>query len=535
MKKVDKQLILVLLIVLGLLLPGCSCHSWTSFWGGDPEKECASHWEFKKEPVVKPTVAKAAPSPCVTPPMSMAARSYPLTGAKGNAVRLEKMAPSEVQANAPFDYKIKVTNLTDQELQNVIITDSIPDNLEFKSSVPPVSETKNGVARWNLGTLGPDVSKMISVEAFARGSGSITSCAEVYYDSPTCAEISIVEPKLQLTKTAPEEILVCDRLPLTYILTNTGTGYACNIHIEDVLPEGMMTSKGERLIAFDVDSVGPGKSREFKAMVDVSRTGEYASKATASAEIAGAIESNMTKTLVRQPALQVTQSGPDRMYIGRLMTYEISVENRGDGIAKDTFIEAVLPDDVKFENASAGGQFTHLSPGKVRWNIGELKPGDSKKVTMTLTANKAGFVISKAFARAYCADAVTASAQTSISGIPAVLLEVIDITDPIEVGQETTYVITVTNQGSVPDMNIRINCMLEANMQYVSSSGPTSASVVGNSISLAPLASLAPKDRASWRITVRALDEGDVRFKAVMSSDQLDRSVEESEATRFYK
>ena len=77
----------------------------------------------------------------------------------------------------------------------------------------------------------------------------------------------------------------------------------------------------------------------------------------------------------------------------------------------------------------------------------------------------------KVSATAYCADAVNASAETDVKAIPAVLLEVVDVTDPVEVGTRTTYVITVTNQGSAPSTNIEIVCNLEENVRYVSSSG----------------------------------------------------------------
>jgi len=72
-------------------------------------------------------------------------------------------------------------------------------------------------------------------------------------------------------------------------------------------------------------------------------------------------------------------------------------------------------------------------------------------------------------------------------------------------------------------------------MKYVSSSGPTTASVTGNNVDFAPLLSLAPKAQAQWRVNIEAFSAGDVRFKVIMNSDQLGRPVEETEATTFYK
>ena len=122
-----------------------------------------------------------------------------------------------------------------------------------------------------------------------------------------------------------------------------------------------------------------------------------------------------------------------------------------------------------------------------------------------------------------------------IAGIPAILLELIDEEDPIEVGNNVVYMIRVTNQGSLAGTNIKMDVELEDTMQYISSSGATLATQNGNKISLAPLPSLAPKKQAVWRIVVKAAGSGDVRFGVNMTSDQIDRPVRETESTNFYE
>ncbi len=122
----------------------------------------------------------------------------------------------------------------------------------------------------------------------------------------------------------------------------------------------------------------------------------------------------------------------------------------------------------------------------------------------------------------------------TIVGIPAVLLEVIDLHDPIEVGAQETYVITVTNQGSARDTNIKIVVELEESQDYVSSSGATAGKAAGRVITFDPLPSLAPKAKATWNVVVKAIKAGDVRFRVKLSCDQFTRPIEESEATYFY-
>ncbi len=126
-------------------------------------------------------------------------------------------------------------------------------------------------------------------------------------------------------------------------------------------------------------------------------------------------------------------------------------------------------------------------------------------------------------------------ATVVVEGIPAILLETIDLADPIEVGANETYVITVTNQGSADGTNIRVTATLPAEQEYVSSEGPTRATAEGRAVTFAPLARLAPKADAVYRVTVRGVKAGDVRFKVELTSDQMSSPAMETESTHIYE
>ncbi|MCK4518041.1 DUF11 domain-containing protein, partial [Candidatus Babeliales bacterium] len=227
-------------------------------------------------------------------------------------------------------------------------------------------------------------------------------------------------------------------------------------------------------------------------------------------------------------------SGPARRYLGRSVSYEITLTNKGDAPASDIVLKDTVPAGVTGVVASDNGVIASNN-SIIVWNIPVLKPGATKKVTVSYRPTKVGTVRDTASASAKCAEGVKASAKTVIAGIPAVLLEVIDVDDPVELGGTTTYVITATNQGSAVGTNISIVCTLEDNEEYVSSSGATAGSLAGAKVTFVPLKKLAPKAKATWKIVVKAVKEGDVRFKVTMNTDQLTRPVEETEATHLYK
>lgn len=468
---------------------------------------------------------------CDPPPVARAGQYFPVTG----AIMLEKMSPQEVRANEQFKYRIKLTNTTDRRLSNVMVTDQLPANLRIESSQPKLHRMQKNKAMWLIGMLEPEASEMITITAVASGSGDVLSCASVTYDSPVCAKVTIVTPALALVKSAPEEALSCDRIHVTYTITNKGDRPACDIAINDKLPKGMLTSEGAREVSFKVDSLDVGQSRAFKVVLNVSGPGVFASRATAVSSTGGSTQSNMPKISVRQPILKISEASPAKDFVGKAVTFEFTVTNKGDGVANDTVIVASVQDGIEFEGATDQGVYTHSSPGQVTWNIGSIEPNSSKVVRMTLKSDFKGELVSKATVRAHCAEAVETTARTMIAGIPALMLEVIDIDDPVRIGDNGTYLITVTNQGSANISNIRVSCEIEDQMSYISSTGPTKAQAAGNKINFQPLPNLSPNDKAIWQITVKAVGPGDLRFKVEVDSDQFKRPVNESEATTFYE
>jgi uncharacterized repeat protein (TIGR01451 family) len=108
------------------------------------------------------------------------------------------------------------------------------------------------------------------------------------------------------------------------------------------------------------------------------------------------------------------------------------------------------------------------------------------------------------------------------------------------VGQNETYTIVVTNQGSADDTNIKIVCEIPPQMSFVSAGGATPGTAQGNTVTFAPLPRLGPKERATFKVVAKGIntagnDTADVRFKTTMTTDQTTSPVEETESTHIYE
>ncbi len=478
-------------------------------------------------------VRTARSSPSTRDGMNWAALAYPTGDQRTSAILLEKGMPVEVVLNEEFESIIRVTNLTSETMQDVVVTDEPSSGLRLIKSSPAGTPGANGakVVSWNLGNLGPSDSKEIRIRATATKEGTVGNCIDVSYNTLLCLTTPVVSPKLALVKTGPAQASKCEPITYEFVVTNTGTGTVRNVTITDPLPSGLTAAGGGRSLTFKAGDLAAGASKSFRAQVSAAAAGKYENKATASASGGMTAESGVVQTTVVQPVLTIKDECTGRAFIGRPIEHKITVCNTGSGSCDNGVVTFNVPANCRVDSVSENGR---VSGRTVTWNTGKLAPRACKTYAVRMTPQAAGSFTGTARAQCACADAVTANCTTQVRGIPAILLECVDSPDPVAVGTNTTYTITVTNQGSAPGTGIKIRCELES-QEFVSAGGSTRGTSRGNVVEFAPLPSLAPGEKATFRLTVKASAAGDVRFKVGMTSDQFTRPVEETESTNQYQ
>ncbi len=523
-----KQLSLLVAVFL-LVLQGCSTPGERANQGV-PCVACAQNKVTNKPAPKAPAPAPRVYKPTSTDKQVCGRLIWPTGKISSSSILVEKCAPATVQVGMPFTFTLKVQNLTGLALKNVIVKDQLPAN--FKASkITPAAKNIGSQLVWQLGDLAPRASRDITITGVSSAPGRLENCLTVSHELEACMALNVIAPQLKLTKEAPADVLKCDPIPVKITVTNTGVGDARNVTIVDNLPDGLVTLDGKKKVNINVGILPAGKSQVYTINTKATKTGRFTNTATASAfGNLGAKAS--TTTVVRSPNLKITKTGPAMRFLGRPINYKITVTNTGNGEARNTIVEDVIPAGAKWVSASNGGK---IVGGKIAWNLGTLKAKQSKTVSVKVTGTQLGTIVNTASANAYCANAVTATARTQVKGIPAILLECVDLQDPVEINGETTYVISVTNQGSLAGTNISFVLTLEDTMAYVGTTGPTKATIAGRTIRIAPLPSLAPQQKVSWRVRIKAVKSGDVRFQVRMNSDQISRPVEETESTNFYE
>lgn len=232
------------------------------------------------------------------------------------------------------------------------------------------------------------------------------------------------------------------------------------------------------------------------------------------------------------PILALSCETPTESAIPRVITHCNTLSNTGEMTEPLAMLSMQIPASTHLESTT--GQATTSESGEVTWKFEHFAPGTSQTRCATFAPAQLGSLTFKSAAVGNRAASSTTQCETRVFGVPAVLLEVIDLADPVMVGNDVVYVIRVLNQGTQPLTNVKIVASTEDSQRFLNGSGATQVNADGALIAPTVVPLLNPKEQIEWRIVVKAEKAGDVRFNVGLHADQFTRAIMETEATYQY-
>jgi uncharacterized repeat protein (TIGR01451 family) len=453
-------------------------------------------------------------------------------------VAIHVRVPASAAAGQDLEYHICVENLSAAPAHHVIVRNPLPANARYVRANPEPS-AKEPELVWNLGTLEACGCREIVLVLSPTGTGDVLDCARVQFEHGQCVTTHIVRPAINVRKAGPTQAVVNAALNYQLTVTNTGGTELTGVVLADQLPQGLTHVSGRRELTWDLGTLLPGQSRVVDYQVTATGAGRFRNKAIVTAT--GGIRDEFEhEVLVTEAKIGLTMTGPATAFVNADVTYQLTVTNSGSLPLTNVVITDPIPAQMSFVRASNGGLLAKPigpapGPDAIQWAIGSLEPGASRKVDVSLRSSAQGRICNRA--RAVAAEGPTAQAEacTNFEGQAGLLLMVVDTVDPVAVGGETSYKITIRNQGFVRATNVRIKAEVPAELTVTNVKGASTHHQDSQILTMEPI-NIEPNRDAAYEVFVKANKAGDLRFKVDMTADQLTSGlpVHREEATTVF-
>ncbi|MGA2616286.1 MAG: hypothetical protein ABSF26_01675 [Thermoguttaceae bacterium] len=263
--------------------------------------------------------------------------------------------------------------------------------------------------------------------------------------------------QLTIQKLAPPEVQIGKPAVLRVTVRNAGTVAVGSVEIHDQVPRGtrlltttpVATSGPQGEVLWSLGTLKPNEELSVEMRVMPTAEGQIGSVATVHF---GADAS--ARSVATRPRLTVETTGASRVLLGDEVGLCFVVSNPGTGVATGVVLEEHIP---------AGLQ--HPAGGDLEYAVGDLKPGESRKLELKLKATRPGAA----------ANVVRARADASLRSEHRFDLEVLSPQLDIALAgpkrryleREAAYQLSVLNPGTAPAQQVELAAYLPQGMRFV--------------------------------------------------------------------
>ncbi len=240
--------------------------------------------------------------------------------------------------------------------------------------------------------------------------------------------------------------------------------------------------------------------------------------------------------------LSVTKTdSPDPINLGAgNVTYTLTVSNGGPNSATNVALTDTLPAGVTFVSVSPSGPVCTQAAGTVTCDLGSLVSGGSVTVTIVVTPTASGTLDNSASVTATETDPApgnnSATASTTVNPSADLSVTKTDSPDPVTVGSNLTYTITVSNAGPSAAAGVSLNDALPAGTTFVSLASAagwtcTTPAVGAGGTVTCTIANLASGAPAVFTLVVRTTAAGALNNTATVATTTTDPNAANNSAT----
>ena len=350
------------------------------------------------------------------------------------------------------NYTVTVTNDGIGDAKDVVVRDVLGEGLKFVSATG--NYTFDEVTRtvtWIV-DLAKGESKVFSVIAIVSGYGNVTNSLVV---GNKTTGVNVTVPEIIPDKTVDNEIPnFGDNVTYTVTVTNDGIGDANNVVITDVLDKGLKFLNATGNFTYDektgtitwIVDLDKGETKTFNVNVTVLGYGVLPNTVAVGNKTA-------VRNITVPEIITVKEVNSSDIHIGDEITYTITVSNSGKINATNVVIRDILPEGLKFINASNGGVYDPVT-GIITWIL-NITANSTVDLTVDVCVNKSGNITNTV-------NVGNKTSNCTIESGDIVDLEIHIVADKSEiyVGDNIVYTVTVINNGPSDAINTIANILI---------------------------------------------------------------------------
>lgn len=421
----------------------------------------------------------------------------------------------------PLDFDVKACD----DVCDVVVTTHLPEGVTFVKSTPE-AQVEGRKLTWNIGSMskGQCIPAKVWVKCECEGELCACFCATatpVRFCSLLCAK-----PQLTCEICGPEEVCPGDAVHYTITVTNRGSCTAEDVVVTDNVPDGLEHSSCLRTLVFKLGCLEPCETKRVNVCMTAVKRGKVTNTAVVTACNADSTSCQVT-TCICCCAMECSKTGPKEQSIGKNADYQITVVNTGDKSLTDVVVTDLAPSSTTI--AAANG--AQINGNQAVWRLKEMKPGEKVSFTITLTTCTPGCFTNRASVGNCQGCCGSCEFTTRWKGRPSLNLCVADTEGPICVGETTSYMITVVNQGSEADNNVNVVLHFPDEVAPISATGDAQGKVDGQTVTYGPINNFGARQTLKLRVDARAKKSGDARINVEISSDSTKTPITQQEST----
>ena len=350
------------------------------------------------------------------------------------------------------NYTVTVTNDGIGDAKDVVVRDVLGEGLKFVSATGNYTfDEATRTVTWIV-DLAKGESKVFSVIATVVGYGNVTNSLVV---GNKTAGVNVTVPEIIPDKTVDNEIPnFGDNVTYTVKVTNDGIGDANNVVITDVLDKGLKFLNATGNFTYDEKTgtitwtvdLAKGETKTFNVNVTVLGYGVLPNTVAVGNKTA-------VRNITVPEIITVKEVNSSDIHIGDEITYTITVSNSGKINATNVVIRDILPEGLKFINASNGGVYDPVT-GIITWIL-NITANSTVDLTVDVCVNKSGNITNTV-------NVGNKTSNCTIESGDIVDLEIHIVADKSEiyVGDNIVYTVTVINNGPSDAINTIANILI---------------------------------------------------------------------------